>query len=492
MDAAIADIVNAIQQPRIPDRTINLIEFSGHRPDRQGTYNFQPDIQRAINALAAQGGGTLYFPHTQGPDTWAKLTEVFRCVGPIQFKSHIQLAFDMSTRLFFEYDATAYFPEGKGVISRYEGTTFIGVCPLIRAFNVTDAAITVRKGFGAMPVIDGDGQTWYRIQTEKNNAIKEAGGLPSYQAVRAANHAAVPLRERRYDNPDNHFLRPCMMEFFLCKNILVEGVQITDSPLWCIHPVFSESMIFRNIIFDSQNVNNDGFDPESSRNVLIENIIFNNHDDNVALKSGRDREGRDGVDVTGTELETISSRYNKNSIFGGPTENVVVRNCIFKGHYAVCAGSEMSGGVRNIYVVDSIAPQDVKMTFFLKSGRERGGFVENVYLHNIRVNDSGTDAICLIPNYDNDTQSPYPPKFKNIYVEDLTVETVENAVRIMAWPDKTIDNIFIRNVVIKKAREPFAVNHVKNVRLDGVMINGENYDGTYNKSDPSIPTPRQN
>ena len=474
---AIARIESAITEPVIPDYTIDLIEHSGMEPDWQGTHDFRKAIQAALDELAERGGGTLHIRHPLTPDTWVKPTAVYRIKGGIEVGSKTRILIDRAVKLFFECSPEDYTHNGEGVLIRYEGTTVYGHQPLIRAFNAHDIVITASSGFGAMPEITGDGEAWLRWEAKM-------GIGPSF-AIREANNAGVPLRDRRSPYPENWYRRPSMLHFFLCKNVLVEHIKLADAPFWVVHPAFSENLIFRGILFDAQNVNNDGIDVDSSRNVLIEDVIFNNHDDNVVMKAGRDREGREGVDITGTELETlgIDSPYLKDGRLGGPSEDIVVRRCAFKGHYAIAAGSEMSGGVRGVYAVDNIALQRVEMLVFVKSSRVRGGTVEDIYVHGLHARHVHRDVIALIPNYDGDTTSPYVPEFRNIHLSDIAVHRAGRAITIQGWKEKPITGVRLDNVVIENLDSgldtAFVISGVEDLQVRDTVIMGKSFDGDY-------------
>ncbi len=473
--AAAEEIADAIPEPQIPDRRINLAEFSGQIPDEEGSYDFQNDIQQAIDELAEQGGGTLFFPHTQSKDAWVKQILTYRIRGPIHLRSNIELSFDPSIRLYFEFDPESYMVDshgGSGTLRRYEGTTIFSFSPLIYAFNEKNISIRFDGGTGAMPVIDGDGMRWQRWAVEQDGKRIQQGLEPSYIAVREINHQDTPLNERYFLDVDMDVFRPELMMFFMCENIMIDGVQLVNSPFWMVHPVFSENMIFRNMIFDGQVMNNDAFDPESSRNVLIENIQFNNHDDNLAVKSGRDVEGRNGVNIEGTFLEGMEHfRINENRL-GGPTENVVLRNSTFKGHHAIAIGSEMSGGARNIYAYDNHSPIEVETGLYLKSSRQRGGLIEDVYFFNNTFN-SVNGIVGLLPNYDGDTTSPHVPTFRNVYVSNVTAQYGKYGVRILGWAEQPIKNISITNATVENvstAERELMIFNAENVQLENVRL----------------------
>ncbi len=486
------DSINS--RPQIPDNLINLMEFSGKKPDLSGTYDFASDISSAIDSLTALGGGTLYFAHTADLKAWVKTFTTYRIKGPIELASNIRILIDPSVQLWFEFDPVSYLPGGKGVITRHEGTTLYSFSPLIRGFNVQNIIIEKKSGSGGTPKLFGDGIKWQNWSTAGEDSLEAAGQLASKRYARKINNLDMPLRERRFDKIGEHFLRPPTIQFFLSKNILVQDVHISESPFWCIHPVFSENLRFKEIFFDSHVINNDGIDPESSSNVMIENIIFNNRDDNVAIKAGRDLEGRKGVDISGTILENISSTYIKVNKLGGVTENVVVRNSVFKGHNAICIGSEMSGGVRNVYVVDNVAPQGVGIGFFLKGSRKRGGFAHHIYVKNNRFSKVAS-LVDIIPNYDGDAESEFPPEFHHIYIENMYTDLAERGIRVFGWYDQPIHDVYLKNVKVKhvteKKSENIQVSQAKDVYLSEVEVNNTIYNQTFNTLEKGKVPPKQ-
>ncbi len=479
-------IVQSIALPDVPDARIDLIEFSGQKPDEAGTYDFRQDIEKAIAELHTKGGGTLFFPHTQGKNAWVKQIETYRVKGPIHLKSNIRLAFDPNLRLYFEFDPASYMLPG-GTLRRYEGTTLFSFSPLIYAFNEKNIAIVQEKGNGVPARIDGDGMRWQRWAVEQDGRRLEMGLKPSYKAIRDFNHKDTPLRDRVFTDIENDIYRPQLISFFMCENILMDGVQLENSPFWMVHPVFSENMIFRNLIFDGPVVNNDGFDPESSNNILIENIIFNNHDDNVAIKAGRDREGRDGVDVTGTVLENMDNKYIREGRLGGPTTDVVVRHCAFRGHHAIAIGSEMSGGVKNVVVYDNVGPQQVKNVLYLKSSRKRGGTIEDIYMMDNQLN-SVESVVALLPNYDGDKESPFIPTFRNVWVMNTHVKTSNHGLRIKGWPEVPITNITLVNVTVDSVRkeEHLSIENVEGLTLNQVRLEKQVYNEVIHKLDSTV------
>lgn len=483
-------IVSEIGTVEIPKDTIDLIAYSGKQPDIEGSFDFHGAINKAIKELAERGGGTLHFRHTLPPETWVKLTETYRVKGPINLESNVELLFDHSVRLFFEFDPLSYLPDGKGVLRRYEGTTIYSYSPLLYAFDKKNIKISKNWGNGALPVIDGDGERWVAWSRKIREANDFVDSMAFYDYVRETNNNDTPLRDRVFIDPDKHPYRPTMVEFLFCEKVDMSGVKLKNAPFWVVHPVFSKNMRFHNMIFDCQNVNNDGFDPESSDNILVENIIFDNHDDNVVAKAGRDVEGRKGVDVTGTELEGFDSPYIKNNRLGGPVTDIVFRNSTIQGHYAFAAGSEMSGGVDGAYVYNLYAPVKVKSLVFIKSSRRRGGTVKNIFIKDVHAHESDM-AIAIIPNYDGDTLAPYPPKFSQIYLKDITVEKTKSSLRVFGWADAPTVGVHIENLNIEAAEQGLRYNFVDGLLIHNSLINGNEINGEYSKSEKDELPPEQ-
>ncbi|TKG96616.1 hypothetical protein EYV94_05035 [Puteibacter caeruleilacunae] len=487
IDGEIDRIVNALPEITFPDRTINLIEYAGFEPDSEGTKDFQPVLNKAIKELAAKGGGTIYFPHTWGSRKWVKGTDVYRMDGPINLASNIRLMLAHGTKIQFTFNPVNYLDNGKGVITRWEGVSIKSFSPLIRAFNAENVAI-VGEGKGAMPIIDGDGEKWQHWSTTQDPQLDH-----KYVLHRLSDED-VKLTDREFVDVNKDFYRPYLLEFYLCKNILIDGVQLFNTPFWTVHPVFSENVTVRNVIFNVQAENSDGVDPESTHNVLIERCVFNNHDDNVAIKSGRNKEGREGIDISGTEIEKINSPFIHGNKMFGATENVVVRNCIMKGHHAICIGSEVAGSVRNVYAVDNVGVQDVKYGLFIKSSPKRGGMVENIYVRNMKLHKASM-AVVLNPCYaKQDTVSTHYPLFRNIYVKDMEVDYAENGgVEILGWSKLPIKGVHLENVTIKelnpkKRANPVKVINATQINFKNVQIEGEKFNGDY--SDESGEKPR--
>lgn len=490
IDKNVSAIVQSLAKPEFRDTVINLIEYSGMKPDMAGTHNFQPALNKAIQELSATGGGTVYLTHSSGDiHKWVKEIEVYRMDGPINMANNIRLLLDRSTKIQFICNPSNYLDNGKGVFTRWEGVSIKSFSPMIRAFNAQNIAIEAAGGYGAMPIIDGDGERWglWARDNSKSGDCKKV--------LHRLSNSDTKLIDREFIDVKKDSYRPHLIEFYLCKNIYIDGIQLHNSPFWTVHPVFSENIIVRNVIFNVQAENSDGVDPESSHNVLIENCHFNNHDDNVAIKSGRNKEGSEGVDISGTDLEGITSKFIKGNKLYGSTENVVVRNCVLKGHHGICIGSEVSGSVRNVYVVDNICVQDILYGVYIKSSPKRGGVIEDIYVRNMKLKKARTGVVLNTCYGRLDTINKNYPLFRNIYVKDIYIENAEQrAVEISGWSKLPLENIYIENMEVanitdKKNGESVKVINANNVRFKNIVVEGEMFDGDYSDSSGQNPIP---
>lgn len=487
-------IVQSIQLPQIPEgRSIDLRVFAKFDPGPKGEQDYRPFMQRAIDALSAAGGGTLIVSHPLGPDDWFKTPVTYRLSGPIELKSRVRLALEPSVRLEFDFNPQTFSDNGRGYLMRYEGTLIYGLSACIRAFNATDIEIVALPGSGAMPVIAGNGTEWVRWMWYGDFGPDSVPEERSYMRLKhEVNNAAMPLAERRCADVTKWFQRPDLFQPLFCKRILMQGVELQDSPFWVVHPVYCTDLIFREIKFECMNINNDGIDPDSCRRVLIERVMFNNYDDNVAIKAGRDREAREGVAVAGSEMEGIDSPFIVDGRTRDHCSEVVVRHNFFRGHYAFCVGSECGGGASDIYVLDNTVPQEVKMLMNIKSSRSRGGIVEKIVVKGIRAHRVKDAAICLIPNYDNDTTSPYPPTFRNILVEDIEIEQAGRGLLVYGWPDAATKDVTFRNVQIGQVEgSDLEVVNAERIRLERVRIGGRMFAGEITHLDETAAAPHQ-
>jgi polygalacturonase len=258
----------------------------------------------------------------------------------------------------------------------------------------------------------------------------------------------VPATQRVFGN--DHQLRPNFVQPYRCKNVLIEGVTFTNSPMWNLNPVLCENVTIRGVTVSSHGPNNDGCNPESCRNVLIENCLFDTGDDCIAIKAGRNADGRR---------------------IGVPSENIVIRGCKMKdGHGGVVLGSEMSGGIRNVFVEDcQMDSPNLDRAIRLKSNSLRGGYLENLYVRNIAVGQVADAVIRINLHYDRD-RGEHNPTVQNIFIESVTSERSKYPLYLAGLDDSEIKNAVLENCTFKNAQRPSVIENVAELTLRNVRI----------------------
>jgi polygalacturonase len=415
----------AMPQPTRPSIPAGVFDIRDFGAISDGKTKATAAIAQAVAKASAAGGGTVLVP----PGQWL--------TGPIHLASNINLHVAQGATLLFSQDFADYLPP---VLTRWEGQEMYGFSPLVYARDCENVAIT---GGGKL---DGQGAAWWpwkKTQQEAANELYELvlAGIPTEQRILASEGG----------------LRPSFVQTINCKNVLVEGVTLTNGPFWTIHPVYSENVIVRRVRVQTTGPNNDGCDPDSSRNVLIEDSFFSTGDDCVVIKSGLNE---DGWRV------------------GKPSENVVVRRLHGEaGHGGVVIGSEMSGGVRNVWVTDS-AFIGTDRGLRIKSMRGRGGVIENVFYENVRHQDIRLMVVELTTFYGSSTLKPHtvtPPAIRGIHVKNISARGAQRAIDIVGLAELPIRDVTFDNVDIVAEQGLHAVD-CENVRFKETQLSSP--DGT--------------
>jgi polygalacturonase len=388
----------AMPQPRRPEIPAAVFDIRDFGAIADGQTKVTGALRRAIAEASSQGGGTVLVPAGR----WL--------TGPIHLASNINLHVSAGAVLAFSRDFADYLPP---VLTRWEGLELYNYSPLIYARDCENVALT---GQGTL---DGQGEAWWPWKKTQHEAAAQLYEMAS---------SGVPTAERVLASEGG--LRPSFVQTLGCKNVLIEGVTLRNGPFWTIHPVYSENVIVRRVRVETTGPNNDGCDPDSSRNVLIEDSSFSTGDDCVVIKSGLNE---DGWRV------------------GQPSENIVVRRLRGeRGHGGVVIGSEMSGDVRNVWVTDS--------EFFgtdrglrIKSMRGRGGIVENVYYDHVRHHDIRLMVVEVTSFYGSSTLKPKtetPPTIRNIHVSNVSARGAKQAIEIVGLPELPVHDVSFENVDI--------------------------------------------
>ena len=414
-------ILSRISAPQFPNRDFNITDYGAVG---DGQTDCTEAFKKAVSAAHEAGGGRVLVPAA------SFLT------GPIHLKSNVNLYVSESAVIKFATDPNKYLPV---VYTRWEGIECMNYSPLIYAYKQENIAIT---GKGTLDGHASD-ENWWRWKNIQADDVKALGNQ---------GQTGVPVQQRVYGGGKK--LRPNMIQPYKCKNVLIEGLTIRNSPMWHIHPVLSTNVIVRNVKVIGHGPNNDGCNPESCKDVLIEGCFFDTGDDCIAIKSGRNNDGR---------------RVNV------PSENIIIQNCEMRdGHGGVVIGSEMSGGARNIFAENcKMDSPNLDRALRIKTNSVRGGTVENIYLRNITIGQVA-DAVVKIDFYygEGDTGN-YTPTVRNINLENVTSRKSKYALLIKGYERSPVTDIRLKDCTFDNVEKSNVLVGVENLVLENVKINGE-------------------
>jgi polygalacturonase len=427
------EILKGITAPVFPAKTYNVLDF-GAKPD--GIFDNTIAIKKAIQKCSSKGGGIVLVP----------AGKFF--TGPIHLESNVNFHLAEGAEILFSTDPSVY----PIVHTSFEGTELMNYSPLIYAFNKKNIAVT---GKGTLNGQSSNENWWPWCSSPRYGWKKDT---PNQKAdvsklMEMADNG-IPVAERVFGK--GHYLRPNFIEFFECTNAMIEGVQIVNTPFWVIHPIKSVNVIVDGVTIKSHGPNNDGCDPEYSKNVWIKNTTFDTGDDCIAIKSGRDNDGR---------RVAIKS------------ENIIVQDCkMYDGHGGVTIGSEISAGVRNVYVENCLMDSpELDRAIRIKSNSRRGGLIENVFVRNIKVGEVKESVLGIDLHYGvhgNQTGN-FMPQVQNIFIENSTVKN-GGLYGILAKGHKgyPIKNIRFQDVTIEQVETDYLIENVEGIKLINTYING--------------------
>lgn len=385
-------------------------------------------IKNAIDAASKKGGGTIYFPAGK------------YLTGPIHLKSNITVLIDAGAELHFSDNFDDYLPMVK---SRYEGVDVTSFSPLFYAYKAENIAIMGRG------IIDGHGKKWWDFV----EGYKEGQPRSKWQTKFDELNKDILLP----DDPKQMkrgFLRPPFIQTMHCKNLLIQGITIRNSPFWTVNPEFCENVTIHAVtITNPHSPNTDGINPESCKNVRISDCYISVGDDCITIKSGKDGPGR--------KMAT-------------PAENYTITNCtMLSGHGGVVIGSEMSGDVRKITISNCVF-DGTDRGIRIKTARGRGGIVEEIRVSNIIMKEIRDQAIVLDMQYTKtnlETVSERTPRFRNIHFSNITGK-VNQAGFINGIEEMPIDNITFNDINLD-AKTGFTINNASKIEFHNVTVNTE-------------------
>lgn len=422
-------ILRDLKLTSFPDRDFVITAFGAQKNQR-----CDKAIKEAIAACHQAGGGRVVVPE----GVWS--------TGPVHLKSNVNLHLQKNAVLSFVTDPLAYLPL---VFTRWEGVELMGFSPLIYAYQQQNIAVT---GAG---ILEGNasGQNWWpwkgvwkHTPWKLDPATDQKSGRDQLFAMA---EAGVPVEKRILDN---NRLRPPFIQPYQCERVLIEGVTIRNSPFWLINPVLCKDVVIRGVNCVSHGPNSDGCDPESCQRVLIEHCLFDTGDDCIALKSGRNADGR--------RLATA-------------VQQVVIQDCLMKsGHGGVVIGSEISGGAKQIFARRCrMSSPDLERGLRIKTNSVRGGLIEQVAVDDIEIGEV-KDAIVINFYYEEGDAGQFLPQVKELSISNFRVKKAQRAFEIRGLPRAGISGIRMTDVSFGQASLG-VLEHTSDFKLENVSLNGK-------------------
>jgi polygalacturonase len=420
---AVPEILARIKEPTLSNREFSIARFGAVG---DGRTDVTEAIRRAIAACASEGGGRVVVPAGRF------------ATGPIHLRSNVELHVSRDATVLFARDARRYLP---AVLTRFEGTELMNYSPFIYAYDQENIAIT---GSGTLDGQAGDAHWWpWRVEAIKPGASRDQ--------LFDMGKRGVPVAERVFG--DGRWMRPVFVQPYRCRRVLIEGVTVLNSPMWELNPVLCTNVIVRNVTIRSHGPNNDGCDPESCSDVLIEGCTFDTGDDCIALKSGRNNDGR---------------RLH------APIENVVIRDCQMRdGHGGVVIGSEISGGARYIFAerchMDS--PRLDRVLRF-KSNAERGGVIEHVAMRNVTVGEVAEAIVAADFYYEEGDRGGFTPVLRDVDVRNITSRKSKYVFFLKGYERSPVSDVRVTDCTFDGVTDADVLQSVRNLTLGNVRVNG--------------------
>lgn len=416
---ALPTIISRIQAPSFPDRDINIVSIGA---PINGTSLATSFIQKAIDSCNALGGGRVIIPAGNF------------LTGAITMKSNVNLYIAAGAVLKFSTNTANYLPV---VLTRFEGVECYNFSPFIYSYNAENIAVT---GPGTL-----NGQASYT-----NWWAWKTAGTADVDLLNTMGENGTPVANRLFGS--GHKLRPVFIQFYNSRNILIDSITIINSPMWEINPVLSQNITVSNIHVNSYGPNNDGCNPECSKDVLIYKCFFNTGDDCIAIKSGRNNDGR---------------RVNV------PSENIVIQQCTMQdGHGGVTMGSECSGNIRNVFAEDcNMSSPNLDVALRIKTNSVRGGIIENIFMRNCTIGQVSSEVIQVQMNYQEGDVGAFTPVVRNISINNVTCNSSLRVFRMECYQRSPVTDIRMADCTFNNAATGILTN-VCRLAIYNSFING--------------------
>ena len=424
-------ILARIVPPTFPNRDFDITRYGARSG---GATDCTAAIRQAIEACSAAGGGRVVVPEGRF------------LTGAVHLRSNVNLHIARGGTLAFSQKPSHYLP---AVFTRFEGTELMNYSPFIYAFEQSNVAIS---GEGTL---DGQSDNAHWWSWKGNADFGWSKAMPNYNAARQRlldmAEKGVPVSQRVFGEGD--YIRPQFIQPYRCNNVLIEGVTIVNSPMWEINPVLCRNVTVRNVTIRSHGPNNDGCDPESCTDVLLDHCIFDTGDDCIAIKSGRNADGR---------------RINV------PSQNIIVRNCEMRdGHGGVTVGSEISGGCWNVFAYDCrMDSPRLDRALRLKNNAMRGGLLRDIYMRNVTVGQVADSVLSIDFTYEEGDKGPFTPVARNIEVRNVTSQKSPYGVYLRGFANAPIENVRVVDCHFNNVAKGNFTENVRGLDLRGTTING--------------------
>ena len=427
----VPQILARIVPPKFPARDFKITDFGAVA---DGTTDCTTAFRRAVEACSRAGGGRVVVPEGR------------YSTGAIHLASNVNLHVMKGATILFSTVASKYLP---AVLTRFEGMELMNYSPLIYAVDCENVALT---GEGTL---DGqaDNENWWPWKGNEPFGWKKGAPRQNEARDRLVDMAEKGVAPEKRVFGEGDYLRPAFIETYRCRNVLIEGVTIVRSPMWEIHPVLCRNVTVRGVHITSLGPNNDGCDPESCSDVLIEGCSFNTGDDCIAIKSGRNADGRR---------------------IGRPCENIVIRNCEMRdGHGGVTIGSEISGGVRNVFAEHcTMDSPHLDRVLRIKNNAARGGVLEHIYMRDITVGEVSESILAIDLLYEEGANGAFVPIVRDVELRNITSKKSAYGVYIRGLDRSEISDIRLIDCVFDNVAKGNVIEKAKGVVLRNVKMNG--------------------
>jgi polygalacturonase len=425
-------ILARIKAPVFPKRDFDIARY-GAKGD--GSTNCTAAIHQAIAACAKAGGGRVVVPSGRF------------LTGAVHLDNNVNLYLSEGATLAFSQDPKHFLPV---VYTRFEGTECMNYSPFIYAFEKTNV------GLSGPGTLDGQADCNHWWNWVGRASCGGGPGKPSHAAdrkmVTGMGDRNVPVKERVFG--EGHMLRPNFIQPYKCTNVVIEGVTIKNSPMWEVNPVLCKNVTVRGLLIETDGPNNDGVDPESCTDVLIEKCTFKTGDDCIAIKSGRNEDGRR---------------------VGVPCANIIVRDCnMSDGHGGVSIGSEVSGGIQNVFVDNcKMDSPHLQRALRIKTNSYRGGKIANIVFRNTTVGQVAEAVVDVDYFYEEGEGGPFMPTVEHIYVSNVTSKKSKHGLFLHGYQNDPIRGLTVVNCKFDGAAQGNYLENVSQVELRDVTVNGK-------------------